>query len=37
MSDYEKFKEEFPSKEKFYSSLTDRRIADKKYEHFLNV
>ena len=29
MSDSEKFKEELPSKEKFYSSLTDRKITDK--------
>ena len=29
MSDCEKFKEELPSKEKFYSSLTDRKITDK--------
>ena len=27
-----KFKEELPSKEKFYSSLTDRKITDKVYE-----
>ena len=26
-----------PSKEKFYSSLTDRKISDKEYEHVLNV
>ena len=32
-----KFKAELPSKEKFYSSLTDRKISDKKYEHVLNV
>ena len=37
MSNFEKFKEEFPSKEKFYSSLTDRKISGKEYEHFLNV
>ena len=37
MSDFEKFKEELPSKEKFYSSLADRKISDKKYEHVLNV
>ena len=37
MSDFEKFKEELPSKEKFYSSLTDRKITDKEYEHVLNV
>ena len=37
MCDFGKFKEEFPSKEKFYSSLNDRRISDKGYEHVLNV
>ena len=37
MSDFEKFEEELPSKEKFYSSLTDRKISDKEYEHVLNV
>ena len=37
MNGFEKFKEELPSKEKFYSSLTDRKISDKEYEHVLNV
>ena len=37
MSDFEKFKKELPSKEKFYSSLTVRKISDKEYEHVLNV
>ena len=37
MSDFEKFKEELPSKQKFYSSLTDRKISDKEYVHVLNV
>ena len=32
MSDFEKFREELPGKEKFYSSLTDRKITDKEYE-----
>ena len=36
MRDFEKFKEELPSKEKFYSSLTNRKIDDKEYEHVLN-
>ena len=36
-NDFEKFKKEFPSKEKFYSSLTDKKISGKKYEHILNV
>ena len=35
MSDFEKFKEELPSTEKFYSTLTDRKISDKEY--ILNV
>ena len=29
MSGFEKFKEELPNKEKFYSSSTDRKICDK--------
>ena len=37
MSDKEKFKEELPNKEKFYNSLTGRKISDKDYEHVLNV
>ena len=37
MSDFEKFKEEFPSKEKFYSSLTDKKISYKEYDHDLKV
>ena len=37
MSDSEKFIEELPSKEKFYSSLTDRKISGKEYEYVLNV
>ena len=32
MSDFEKFKEELPGKETFYSSLTDTKITDKEYE-----
>ena len=27
MNDFEKFEEELPSKEKFYSSLADRKIS----------
>ena len=34
-SDFEKFKEELPSKEKFHSSLTNRKITGKEYELFL--
>ena len=37
MNDFETFKEELPSKEKFYSSLTNKKINDKEYEHVLNV
>ena len=37
MTGFEKFKEESPIKEKFYSSLTDRNVSDKEYEHVLNV
>ena len=37
MSDFEKFKEELPSKEKFYSSLTGEKISNKEYEHVLKV
>ena len=35
MSDSEKFKKELPSKEKFRSPITDRKISDKEY--VLNV
>ena len=37
MSDFEKFKEELPKKEKFYSSLTNRKITEQVHEHVLNV
>ena len=37
MSDFEMLHEELPSKETFYSSLTDRKFSDKEYEHILNV
>ena len=37
MTDFEKFKEELPSKEKFYNLLTDKKITDKNYEHVINV
>ena len=36
-SHFERFKEQLPSKEKFYSSLTGAKVNDKKYEHALNV
>ena len=37
MSDFGKFKEELPGKERFYSSLTGKNISDKGYEPSPNV
>ena len=38
MSSFEKFKEQLPSKKKFYSSLTSqKKNSDKEYEHVLKV
>ena len=37
MSDFEKFKEELPSKEKFYRSLTDKNISEQEYEYVLKA
>ena len=37
MTDFEIFKEQLPSKEKFYSSLTGGIVSDKEYEHVLKV
>ena len=37
MSDFEKFKRELLSKEKFYSSLTGKTISDKLYEYVFKV
>ena len=37
MNDFEKFKKELPSKEKFYSSLTGKKVVTKKYDHVLKV
>ena len=37
MNDFGKFKGELPSKEKFYSSLTGRKINDKEHEPVLDV
>ena len=34
---FEKFKEGFPTKDKFYNTLTNRAISDKNYEHVVNV
>ena len=37
MSGFKKSKEELPSKERFYSSLTCKNISGKEYEHVHNV
>ena len=37
MSNFEKFKEQLASKEKFYSSLTGKKISDKENDHVLKV
>ena len=37
MTHFEKFKEKLPCKEKLYSSLIDRKINDKKYEHVFHI
>ena len=37
MIDFEKFKEQLPSKEKFYSSSTGKKISEKEYERVLKV
>ena len=37
MSDFEKFKEQLPSKEKFYSSSTDRKDAEKDCENVFKM
>ena len=37
MSDFEKFKKQLPSKEKFYNSLTGKKISNKEYDHVLKV
>ena len=37
MGKFEKFKEEWPSKEKIYGLLTVKRISDKEYEHVVKV
>ena len=37
MSNFEKFKEELPIKEKFYSSLTDKKISGKDYDYVFTV
>ena len=37
MGDFEKFKEELPSKESFYNLLTGKRVDDNEYQHILKV
>ena len=37
MTDIKKFKEELPSKKKFYSSLTGKKISNKEYDHVNKV
>ena len=37
MNNFEKFKGQLTSKEKFYSSLISKKITDKEYQHVLNV
>ena len=37
MTDLDEFKEELPSKEKFYSSLSNRKINEKEYDQIFNV
>ena len=36
-SNFEKFKGQLPSREKFYRSLTGKKVSDKEYEHVLKV
>ena len=37
MIDFEEFKEQLPSKEKFYNSLTGQNVSDKECQHVLKV
>ena len=37
MNDFKKFKEQLSRKEKFYSSLTGKKVSEKDYEHVLKV
>ena len=37
MSNFEKFKETLPSKEKFYSLLTGEKVSDNEYKHIIKV
>ena len=36
-SDFERFEEKLPSKEKFYSSLSGKKISDKDFENAVRV
>ena len=37
MSDFEKFKEQLPTKQNFYSLLTGKKNSDKEYNQFLKA
>ena len=37
MTGFEKFKENWPREEKFYSSLTGKKFIDKEYDYVLMV
>ena len=37
MTDSKKFKEQLPSREKFYSFLTGKKISNKEYDYALKV
>ena len=37
MCSFDKFIEQLPSREKFYSSLVGKKVCDKEYEHDLKV
>ena len=37
LCNFEKVKDKLPSRERFYSPLTNRKINEKEYEHVLNV
>ena len=37
MCDFEKFKEDFPDKNQFYSLLSGKGVSDEDYQHVLKV
>ena len=37
MTDFKKFKEQLPSKEKFHGSLTGKKISNKEYDNVLKA